>query len=103
MSNRTRSLAIGLIGPAISGLGLVWVLFDAVLDPTPESANLRFFLFDSAHLVIGIGVLVGALCTPLAISVALATPEQIEMPVLAPKAMVDADPVLPTERRLATE
>ncbi|MEO6198207.1 MAG: hypothetical protein ABIP58_08920 [Dehalococcoidia bacterium] len=78
MSNRTRALAIGLIGPAISGLGLVWVFFDAALDPTPESANLRFFLFDSAHLVTSIGVLVSALCTPLAISVALATPKEVK-------------------------
>jgi hypothetical protein len=103
MSNRTRALAIGLIGPAISGLGLGWVLLDAALDPTPESANLRFFLFDSAHLVIGIGVLVSALCTPLAISVALATPEEIEMPLFTPEAVVDADPALPGERGLATK
>ncbi len=103
MTNRTRALAIGLIGPAISSLGLALMFLEAFLDPTPDTATLRYFAFDSAHLMIVIGVMLSVLCAPLAIGVARASPEEVEMPVFAPEDAEDPEAAPAGERRLATE
>ncbi len=81
MSSRTRATVIGLLGPGISALGILWTLLRAALDSTPEKANLRFFLFDSPHLVVAIGVAVSVLCLPVAIHVALSRTEEVTIPV----------------------
>ena len=59
------------------------MLIGAALDPTPDSATLRHYVFDSAHLVIAIGITLSVLCAPIAISVALASPEEVAMPDFA--------------------
>jgi hypothetical protein len=103
MSNRSRSLAIGLMGPAIAGLGLAWMLLDALFDSTPESATLRYFLFDSAHLVIATGILVSAVGVPLALVVSESSSEDVEIPVFGPDEALTAEPGAAPEGRLATE
>jgi hypothetical protein len=80
VSNRTRAVVIGLLGPAVSVLGLLWTLADAAAGSV-ETANLRYFLFDSPHLVIAMGVVLSFLCVPIAIEVARAQPEEVELPV----------------------
>jgi hypothetical protein len=96
MSNRNRALVISLIGPAITGLGFAWVLIGAALDPTPDSATLRHYVFDSAHLVIAIGVTLSVLCAPIAIAVAMATPEEVAMPDFA-AGMVEEEEAVPAQ------
>jgi hypothetical protein len=81
MSNRTRALVIGLIGPVLSAAGLVWMLLAAALEPNPESADFRYFLFDSPHLMVAVGVAVSALLVPISVAVAIAEPEDVELPV----------------------
>jgi hypothetical protein len=81
MSNRTRALVIGLIGPVLSAAGLVWVLLAAALERNPESADFRYFLFDSPHLMIAVGVVASALLLPIALAVRVAAPEDVELPV----------------------
>ena len=80
MSSRARATAIGMLGPAISLVGLIWILLDALFDPTPEAANFRYFLFDSPHLAIAVGTVVSAICLPISIQVARARPEELELP-----------------------
>lgn len=80
MSSPARATAIGMLGPAISLVGLIWIVLDALLDPTPETANFRYFLFDSPHLVIAVGAVVSVVCVPIAIQVARARPEELELP-----------------------
>ena len=80
MSSSARATAIGMLGPAISLVGLIWIVLDALLDPTPEAANFRYFLFDSPHMMIAVGTIVSALCVPIAIQVARARPEELELP-----------------------
>ena len=80
MSSPARATAIGMLGPAISLVGLIWIVLDALLDPTPEAANFRYFLFNSPHMMIAVGTVVSALCVPIAIQVARARPEELELP-----------------------
>ena len=80
MSSRARATAIGILGPAISLVGLIWIVLDALLDPTPEATNFRYFLFNSPHMMIAVGTVVSALCVPIAIQVARAQPEELELP-----------------------
>ncbi len=80
MSSRARATAIGMLGPSISLIGLIWIVLDALFDPTPEAANFRYFLFDSPHLVIAVGTVVSAVCLPISIQVARAQPEELELP-----------------------
>ena len=80
MSSPARATAIGMLGPAISLVGLIWMLLDALFNPTPEAANFRYFLFDSPHLVIAVGTVVSAICLPISLQVARAQPEELELP-----------------------
>ena len=80
MSSPARATAIGMLGPAISLVGLIWIVLDALLDPTPEAASFRYFLFNSPHMMIAVGTVVSALCVPIAIQVARAQPEELELP-----------------------
>ncbi len=69
-----------MLGPGISLAGLVWIVLEALFDPTPEAANFRYFLFDSPHLMIAVGALVSLVCVPISVQVARAEPEELELP-----------------------
>ena len=103
MSIRTRAIVIGLLGPVIASLGLALVLVEAALDSTPESADLRFLVFDSGHLVVITGIIVSVVCAPLSISVALASEEEVAMPEFTQEVVDGPIPAQPDEPRLAAE
>jgi hypothetical protein len=79
MSNRARAIAIGMLGPAISGAGFAWILAKALLVD-PERATFRYFIFDAPHLMIAAGIISSLLCIPIAVSVALADEAELEIP-----------------------
>jgi hypothetical protein len=79
MSNQSRALVIGLLGPAISGAGFLWMLA-ASLTLEPERTTFRYFVFDAPHLMIAAGIVAGLISVPVALSVALAEPEDVEFP-----------------------
>jgi hypothetical protein len=81
MSNQTRALVIGMLGPAIAGFGFLSALLKALLTSNPDQATFRYLLFDSPHLVMAVGIVVAFITLPIAIQVALATPEETEIPV----------------------
>ncbi len=101
MSSRARAIAIGMLGPAICFVGLIWIVLDALLDPTPEAANFRYFLFDSPHLMIAVGTIVSAICLPISIQVARAQPEELELPDF--EAQLAEEPVEADEATSAKE
>ena len=73
-----RALIIAALGPAIFGLGLLWtVLRLALSDP---SLTLRAIAFAPPHQMMFVGALVSAICIPVAIAVAKATPEELALP-----------------------
>lgn len=79
MSNETRAALIGLLGPAISASGLVWVVLKPVISGAPEM-TFRYLIFDPGHLLIAAGILVTAICLPVALQVVTAGPEEVTLP-----------------------
>lgn len=82
MSNDVRSVLIGLIGPAVSAAGLLWVVLKPVLQDAP-TMSFRYLVFDPAHLVIAAGILISVICLPVAIEVVSAAPDEVRIPDFA--------------------
>lgn len=83
MSPHLRSLLIGMFAPALQAVGLLWVLLRALIDSGRE-LTIRYLIFDPAHLIIFVGIVVSAVSIPVAIQVALAAPEELELPTFEP-------------------
>lgn len=79
MSNEIRSVLIGLLGPAVSAAGLLWVVLKQLLHTAPTMTS-RYVVFDPAHLLIAAGILIAAICLPVAIEVASAAPDEVRIP-----------------------
>ena len=80
MSAQVRALLIGILGPSIGGIGLAWV-FARSLIVDPGGSTFRSFLFDAPHLLLAVGIVVSFVCLPVAVEVALASPEDAEIPI----------------------
>lgn len=79
MSNDVRATLIALLGPAVSGWGVVWVLLKPLLTEAPLM-TFRYLIFDPAHLMIATGILISAICVPVAIEVATASEDEVAPP-----------------------
>src|SRR3989304_3976723 len=77
MSTRARAIAIGMFGPFVQGVGLLWLLANALLA-SGRGLSLRV-IFDPAHLVVFVGMLLSLVCLPIALEVAAAAPEDVEL------------------------
>src|SRR3972149_5305705 len=86
MSTRARAIAIGMFGPFVQGAGLLWVLANALLD-SGRGLSFRYVSFDPAHLVIFVGILLSVVCLPIALEVAAAAPEDVELELFEPEAV----------------
>lgn len=78
MSSQMRALLIGLSGPALQALGLLWVVANVTID-TGRELTFRYVIFDAGHLVIAVGILVSIVCVPVAFQVAVAAPDDVEL------------------------
>ncbi len=78
MSTQTRALLIGLLGPALQTLGLLWIVIDVAIDSGKELTS-RYVVFDPGHLVIAVGILVSAVCIPVAFQTAAAASVDVEL------------------------
>ena len=84
MSTQTRALIIAMLGPALSILGVLWVLANLLID-TGRELTFRYVIFDPGHLVIVAGILVTIVSIPVAFQVAVAEPEDVELEVPEPE------------------
>ncbi len=84
MSTRARALLIALFGPAIAVSGVLWVLVN-VLIGTGRELTIRYVIFDSGYLVILAGIMVTAVSIPVALEVADAAPEDVELGLFQPE------------------
>ena len=84
MSPHTRAFIIALAGPALSFLGVIWVLANVLID-TGRELTFRYVIFDPGHLVIVAGVIVSVVAIPVAFQVAAATPEDLELDLFEPE------------------
>ncbi len=78
MSPHTRAFIIALAGPALSFLGVIWVLANVLID-TGRELTFRYVIFDPGHLVIVAGVIVSVVAIPVAFQVAAAAPADLEL------------------------
>ena len=85
MSTRARAIAIGMFGPFVQGVGLLWVLANAQFN-SGSYLSLSFVMFDPPHLVVFVGMLLSAVCLPVALEVAAAAPEDVELQLFEPEA-----------------
>ena len=69
-----------MFGPATTLVRPASLCFYSLLASPPEAANFRYFLFNSPHMMIAVGTVVSTLCVPIAIQVARARPEELELP-----------------------
>src|SRR3990172_3505659 len=76
MYTRARAIAIGMFGPLVQGVGLLWLLANALLD-SGRGLSLRYVSFDPAHLVLFVGMLLSLVCLPIALEVAAAAREDV--------------------------
>jgi len=95
MSTRARAIAIGMFGPFVQGVGLLWVLANALLD-SGRGLSLRV-IFDPAHLVVFVGMLLSLVCLPIALEVAAAAPEDVELELFEPEGGSQPAPTLADE------
>lgn len=84
MSASVRAALIGMLGPAVSALGLVWVLVSVVVD-TGRELTLRHVMFDPGHLVIAVGIGISAICLPVAFQVAAAEESELALTLPEPR------------------
>ncbi len=79
MSTGAKAFLIGIVGPILQATGLAWVLLKAVVDSGGAELTVRYLIFDSAHLIIVVGILVSVVCIPVAFEVARAEFEDVEL------------------------
>ncbi len=84
MSTQARALLIALLGPALSALGVVWVLVNVLID-TGRELTFRYVIFDPGHLIIAAGIMVSIVSIPVAFQVAVAAPEDVELDLFEPE------------------
>jgi hypothetical protein len=78
MSQHLRSLAIGLLGPALSATGLLWIVTREIIYPE-WATSLHNMVFDPGFLLVFVGLVTSAICVPIALEVAAAAPEELEL------------------------
>jgi hypothetical protein len=81
MSTQSRALAIGLLGPLLAAAGLVWLTVDSVVDPRTGKFGFHHLMFNPPHLVIAAGIALSFIAVPLALKIALASEEEVAIPV----------------------
>jgi hypothetical protein len=73
-----------MLGPALSLLGMLWVLANVLID-TGRELTIRYVVFDPGHLVIVAGIMVTIVSIPVAFQVAAAEPEALELEAPEPE------------------
>jgi hypothetical protein len=81
MSTQSRALVIGLLGPIVAASGLLWLAVESVADPRTGKFGFHHLMFNPPHLVIAAGVALSFLAVPLALRVARASEEEVEIPI----------------------
>ncbi len=96
MSQRTRALLIGMIGPVLQAIGVTWDLLEhAVLERNAVGhLTLTHILTGPPHLIIFTGFALSLFCIPIALQVAAARPEELEWPQPEPEARDKFQPTL---------
>ncbi len=101
MSPHVRALLIGMLGPVLQAVGVTWDLLDhGVFNGGGlEQITMQHIVTGPAHLMMFTGFMVSLVCIPMALQVAAASPEELEVPEEAEEPLFDS----PLEGAEATE
>lgn len=100
LSPARRALLIGLVGPTIQALGLLWLVAHLLLVHLHDPINPRHLVFEGGFLAMGAGLLVTLLCVPVAIEVARASEEEVRLHHFEPEESDTLDSQSPIRRRV---
>ena len=92
MSPHIRALLIGMFGPTLQAIGLAWDLLEhgVFARAALQEITLGHIVTGPAHLMMLTGFLVAVVCVPVALRVALASPEELRVPPEPPRPRDDA-------------
>jgi hypothetical protein len=85
MPVRTRALIIGMTGPAIQTVGLMWQGVHMAVSHWGSPLTARHLMYEPGVLLIVVGFLVTVVCLPVALEVSRASQAEVEIPVYAPE------------------
>lgn len=79
MPQQMRALLIGIFGPVLQLIGVLWDLLEHGVFAHEELTDITFLHLVSgpAHLIMATGFLVAVVCIPVALQVAAARPEEL--------------------------
>lgn len=80
-----RALIIGLMGPAIQALGFLWTALHLLVIHWGDSFGPRHIIYEPGVLLIVVGFALSIACVPVALEVARASEEDVEIPVYRPE------------------
>ncbi len=80
-----RALIIGLMGTAIQALGLLWTALHLLIAHWGDSIGPRHVMYEPGVLLIVVGFFVSLACVPVALEVARASEQDVEIPVYEPQ------------------
>jgi hypothetical protein len=85
MPVRKRALILAMIGPLVQAVGILWEAVHIALHHWSAPLTARHILFEPAVLLTIVGLLIALVCVPVALAVAQATEEEVQIPVYAPE------------------
>jgi hypothetical protein len=79
-----RALVIGLLGLTIQAVGFLWTALHLALSHWSNHFSTRHLMYEPGSLLIVVGFLVSLVCVPVALDVARASEDEVQIPVYAP-------------------
>jgi hypothetical protein len=80
MLTSRRALIVGLMGPAIQAVGIVWQAAHFYFIHHHDSFSVRHLVFEPGILMVVVGFIVTVVCVPLALEVSRASEADLEIP-----------------------
>jgi hypothetical protein len=84
MPVQRRAYVIGLLGLAIQAIGLTWAALHVAIVHWSLPLSARHLMYEPPILLVIVGFLASLVCVPVAIEVAQAREEDVEIPVYEP-------------------
>jgi hypothetical protein len=85
MPVQRRAYVIGLLGPVIQAIGLVWQALHLLIVHWSVPLSTRHLMYEPGILLIVVGLIVSIVCIPVAIEVAQANERDVEIQVYEPE------------------
>jgi hypothetical protein len=85
MAGQRRALIIAFFGPAIQAIGLAWEALHLLIAHWDTGLTARHLMYDPAVLLIVVGFFASLVCVPVALEVARASEDELEIPVYEPE------------------